>query len=66
MTKLKPCPYCGESAKVRWFKDDDRLAWQVCCSDIGCLVRPITPSYRPKEAAVDAWNTRAKEDQINE
>lgn len=62
--KLKPCPFCGGEAsldKIKtvkgWF---EYLVW---CADDNCACQ--NASYRTKEEAIEAWNTRKPMDREN-
>jgi len=60
---LKPCPFCGKEAVATVITDNlmpGGLGQVVMCADANdCPVSPMTDSYRTKEKAVAAWNTRA-------
>lgn len=50
--KLKPCPFCGGTAKVTW------LLARKCIACTGCLAAMI-PSYQiEEEQLVRQWNKR--------
>ncbi|MDE9536913.1 Lar family restriction alleviation protein [Xenorhabdus bovienii] len=53
MTKLKPCPFCGEEADVA---EEYGGRYYVYCSE--CLVEQTEPS-ETKEEAITIWNQRA-------
>ena len=53
MAKIKPCPFCGQPAKLK-FKDS---VYRVVCESPGCASHY---SYYTKEAAIKEWNTRTR------
>ncbi len=53
--KLKPCPFCGDTAVVLHLADD---TWEVKCED-GCEARNY--NWVSEEAAIKAWNNRPGE-----
>jgi len=55
-TKLKPCPFCG-SASI-YISEKLHPLYIISCN--GCEVQ--TDIHNPKEDAIKAWNTRAKEE----
>lgn len=70
--KLKPCPFCGGEAVVRFGYDRSYLWWAKAFCTI-CRAG-ITESYNPKEdmgiddgvrTVVAAWNRRAGEEAPN-
>ena len=74
MKELKPCPFCGGKASIRylyddvvyWTYDDEPIIRRrfVCeCSEDGCLVSPVTDSFDTEEEATEAWNRRYKDEQ---
>lgn len=56
-TKLKPCPFCGDSAEL--FYDISDGVWRIECS--GCWTIMYDGMDEGEEALVDAWNTRTGE-----
>lgn len=57
-TKLKPCPFCGGEAHFTW--NSYRQTYRCECISEACPMRPYTPQYDRREAAVAAWNKRAE------
>jgi len=58
---LKPCPFCGGSAKESDFlnRKADGSLYSVGCSNEGCEVMPETSFHRTSKEAREAWNQRA-------
>jgi len=65
--KLKPCPFCGERARLviratktvsfeggKVIRDKPLKSYSVCCS--GCGMRPLSECR--KKDAIAAWNRR--------
>ena len=66
MSELKPCPFCGGAAKLK-FRDDGRLSVFVQCKS--CWAKSLTIIKYPymgrkdaQDAAIEAWNRRVKDD----
>jgi hypothetical protein len=65
---LAPCPFCGGSAEARSLGGDQQN-WACGCWSETCGVSPIAEldyadadgpaSYRSRDEAIAAWNTRA-------
>lgn len=73
MTELKPCPFCGGEAEIKysqWYDSDEpsqrRHVWSVGCARMStreecCLGRLcMNRGWKDRDEAVDAWNTRAE------
>ena len=61
MTKLKPCPFCGEHGQIRTIKDAIKgKSYQPRCIKTSCLGRSAK-KFPSLEAAEKAWNKRAGE-----
>ena len=61
MAELKPCPFCGSNnvkIHIPYFAAD---CYMVQCYDCNCN----TAVYESAENAAEAWNRRAKNEQIN-
>lgn len=52
--KLKPCPFCGEKARLK-----ESYGYYVQCDNGKCTVSPATNVYVIKDRAIMAWNQRA-------
>jgi len=70
---LKPCPFCGSSARL----EDCRTVWAVRCNGcFACVLGERAPEPEQempddywssfRQSAVAAWNTRAPSTQGNE
>lgn len=61
MSELKPCPFCGGEAHIAenvGYRGD--IAYTVNCNAVyGCIASDSGLWYSSREAAVEAWNTRA-------
>ena len=57
MTKLKPCLFCGEKARLRKDSKSDK-EFQLGCFNDYCLIQPQTGWRTFKEDAILAWNKR--------
>ena len=67
MTKLKPCPFCGNKAKIEYSTRSMVYAqYEVFCGTCGAQM----PNWKPlwldrffdtEEDAINAWNRRVKE-----
>lgn len=53
MADLKPCPFCGEKAKIVELRSGN----SVVCTNTHCWV--ATKYYDTPEKAIAAWNRRA-------
>ena len=65
MAELKPCPFCGGSAKIYYAPANllnDIPCFGVCCERcnvmIGTVAANRTDFFRTANDAVDAWNRR--------
>lgn len=60
MVKLKPCPFCGNSAHVAEICHGFKLtAYTVCCDSLGaCIASDPMRYYQTEAEAAEAWNTR--------
>ena len=69
--KLKPCPFCGSSAKVvtrdvepqcdTWY--GKKMECFVLCDECGCCLfdREFHEGFWSDEKAVEAWNKRKEQ-----
>ena len=67
MSELKPCPFCGGEARLLlnakrkiYGKDEYRTGVVACCNV--CEARMF---YTSEKLAVEAWNRRVKDGQID-
>lgn len=60
MAELKSCPFCGEKAVVEmdegWYWE-----WNVYCSECGIH---FPNHFETKEEAIEAWNRRVDNEQV--
>ena len=65
MTDLKPCPFCGGKAQIdkipKWDWESREYDYQIRCQESGCIATSLNYFYDTEEAAIEAWNRRAKE-----
>lgn len=63
MTELKPCPFCGGEKAIRLWRDESENLYTVACDFTkgGCGVS--CGYYEHEEEAIQAWNTRAGEEE---
>jgi Lar family restriction alleviation protein len=57
-TKLKLCPFCGESAAELWMFGKGIIEYAVVCGS--CHAQ--TKASSSKEVAIDFWNKRASDE----
>ncbi len=62
MTKdLKPCPFCGSTdIYVDGYEHGAGLRWRVVC--LNCMAMVDRGTWQQNYKAIDAWNTRVKEE----
>lgn len=53
MTNLKPCPFCGGTARI----DRTEGGYTVWCTNLDCPVSPHA-NYTSAKLAAECWNTR--------
>ena len=59
--ELKPCPFCGASARVELRQDDNyNYTVQVICNGCGCQTSIFFGDYSSRQLSIEAWNRRAK------
>lgn len=57
MIELKPCPFCGMSAKVIYADDEEKNRYyRTYCR--GCYAE--TDEYFSRDNAIEAWNRRTE------
>lgn len=62
MSELKPCPFCGQRAKIVRFCDHD--SYQIRCTNKLCNVATV---FDDEAAVIAVWNKRAEsEDKAND
>jgi hypothetical protein len=59
-SKIKPCPFCGDSATY------DRYSGGICCTNADCGARIPHPrtARGASISAIDRWNARAGEQKL--
>lgn len=58
--ELKPCPFCGEAAKLETITDIfHHTTYMVVCGNDRCLCHPSSDMFEKSAEAVAAWNRRA-------
>lgn len=62
-TELKPCPFCGEKAKLSSGRFDGKDTSYVMCTRCGSRGEffCVSPKYASAERAIEAWNRRVTE-----
>ena len=60
MTKLSPCPFCGEKAKYieRSTHKRDRNRFDIGCDTIGCYLEGGAEWWLTKSEITEKWNRR--------
>lgn len=66
MSELKPCPFCGGNAELRFFNNGSSFSFRVECLNCTAMVGRRVPEYSTKRTfwfgtkreAIDAWNAR--------
>lgn len=63
--ELKPCPFCGASARIRRIDICDApeiVRYSVGCSELECIASSIMMGdmFETKDDAVSAWNKRSE------
>ena len=64
-SQLKPCPFCGGKARLRYFAEDD-IAFIICSNHDECKLTPFIECGGNFEEAIKAWNTRSAESKVLE
>ena len=59
MAELKPCPFCGDNARV---ETTCICYFIVHCTNEKCEIKPCTKIQQSKEIAIKVWNRRADDD----
>lgn len=64
--EIKPCPFCGKTARVRCETDfDDINYYRVTCLTSRCYghnSRYYVSRFTSKETAIKAWNRKSEND----
>lgn len=55
--ELKPCPFCGESPRLKFIKNNINK-WVIGCDNYKCRIQPSTDYHRLKNIVVREWNRR--------
>lgn len=55
MAELKPCPFCGGEAKVKYILGKKAVVCQECNAE-------MYSDYTPIEMLVEMWNRRTEND----
>lgn len=58
MNELKPCPFCGNEARVEIIDIAPSRSYFIRCTQKCC---EQTNAYKDKLSAIEAWNRRVKE-----
>jgi hypothetical protein len=65
---LIPCPFCGNTDKVRIYPTDDRHlppGFRAACCNPECDINPFTRTrWRTVQEAATSWNLRTTNDKI--
>lgn len=62
MDELKPCPFCGADANIRFdFKHD----YVVFCTNDLCMLNELEYGFDSEEEAIEAWNRRISDGKIH-
>lgn len=62
--KLRPCPFCGGKAELRFYQHHSTKSWSVRCKNM-CIVtcghKDDKGRWRPTlmREAIETWNRRA-------
>jgi hypothetical protein len=64
---LKPCPFCGKEAKLKYTRYEYSDSYHITCGDLDCLGHnPYYPvltneaaNEKNKQILIEKWNTRA-------
>lgn len=67
MEELLPCPFCGGKAEIFDYDPDNDVGYHEpytaqCSNECCCLGK----DFRTREEAAEAWNRRARQEQLNE
>ena len=60
-TELKPCPFCGEKARLHTIHTH---AYYVQCDNVSCGI--VTWIHTTEEEAVEAWNKMVTDEEYVE
>lgn len=62
MDKLKPCPFCGAAANIRFdFKHD----YVVFCTNEFCMLNELEYGFDSEEEAINTWNRRTNNGEVH-
>lgn len=57
-SKLKPCPFCGQSVELHEARTGRRRYYQIYCMTEGCPCYMTYTAYDTEEEATKMWNER--------
>jgi hypothetical protein len=55
--ELKPCPFCGSKAFVK-YEEGSALLVGIYCENTNCGIQPFTSLFDDLDETIKAWNTR--------
>ena len=61
MAVLKPCPFCGGTAKMKVVEGSVINVYKVYCDNISCQTLTQTKYQPTEEMAAKVWNERVND-----